>query len=453
MAVPVDQRTGPFFRQWRFESRLHGGGQGPTLVAFDETGHRALAVRSGDGPIRTRAISAWARRWTRRLPFACTARCSKSPCTGGLPYSTDSTATRRRSCLWTGALYDPGWTLAQSRSEIGVAGLMTNDFVFYQVGSVLRCADAVTGNLVWERRNVPSSYCFRETRNTWSRWPAASRTIPPAWCCARPPVTEVLSGLFGVAGPLSNEWKGRRVLMTTSGPSHLSLSLLDLVQRGKARLEPQLPDAGLATTPIDDEEFAVLDSRGVLHIHSFETGRRSSKRTIERPGSPSQVLVRRVGRRYLVISQGGAVRFPGFRDIPRGLPSGKIWAIDRDSGKTAWTASMPVPQDPRRNAGRFAGPRVPAAAGSLRIGPIQRRGSLCRSSMRGPAHCLYDTAETTPPERINVRLDRDARRVIVTTDKCVLTIAPSETFRSTSPAPPNSTVRPARASPPSGPKP
>ena len=38
MPVPVDQRNGPFFRQWRFESRLHGGGKGPTLVAFDDTG-------------------------------------------------------------------------------------------------------------------------------------------------------------------------------------------------------------------------------------------------------------------------------------------------------------------------------------------------------------------------------------------------------------------------------
>ena len=38
MAVPVDQRTGPFFRQWRFESRPRGSGRGPTLIAFDETG-------------------------------------------------------------------------------------------------------------------------------------------------------------------------------------------------------------------------------------------------------------------------------------------------------------------------------------------------------------------------------------------------------------------------------
>ena len=57
--------------------------------------------------------------------------------------------------------YNPAWNLSQSRSEIGAAGLMTDDFVFYQVGSALRCADSITGNLVWERRNVRSSYSLQ----------------------------------------------------------------------------------------------------------------------------------------------------------------------------------------------------------------------------------------------------------------------------------------------------
>ena len=38
---------------------------------------------------------------------------------------------------------------------------------------------------------------------------------------------------------------------------------------------------------------------------------------------------------------------------------------------------------------------------------------------------LYDTGETTPPDRIGVRLDRESRQVTVTTDKCVLTISPT----------------------------
>jgi hypothetical protein len=48
---------------------------------------------------------------------------------------------------------------------------------------------------------------------------------------------------------------------------------------------------------------------------------------------------------------------------------------------------------------------------------------------------LHEAAETTPPDRINVRLDRDAHQVIVTTDKCRLKIVPSD-VPLTSPPPP-----------------
>ena len=316
---------------------------------------------------------------------------------------------------------------------------MTDDSVFYQVGSVLRCADAVTGEVVWERRNVPSSYVLQGDEDYVVALARSERNDPSGLVLQTATGAEVLSGPFGVAGPLSNEWTGRRVLVTTPGPSHLSLSLLDLAQRGKPvwSRSYRMP---AWTTPIDDEEFAVLDSRG-MHIHSFESGAPIVEAAIERPGSPSQVLVRRVGRRYLVISQGGEVRFPGFRDIPRGLPSGKIWAIDRDSGKTAWSVSMPVPQvllETPADSPVLVFLRPPARFESARSNGEEvlsivdaRTGAL-----------LYDTAETTPPDRINVRLDRDARRVIVNTDKCVLTIAPTD-VPLTSPAPPASSAPPA----------
>jgi outer membrane protein assembly factor BamB len=431
MAVSVDQRTGPFFRQWRFESRLHGASRGPTLVAFDETGSQ---------------------RWQLDLDTAH----SQSGAPGvGMPMDPPvairvhgpllEVAMHRRFAvfdgfeghapprlLWTGALYDPRWSLAQNRSEIGLAGLMTDDFVFYQVGSVLRCADVVTGEVVWERRNVPPSYMLQGEEDYLVALARSERNDPSGLVLRTATGEKVLSGFFGVAGPQSTEWKGRHVLMTTTGPSHLSLSLLDLVQRGKPAWSRSYPMPAW-TTPIDDEEFAVLDSQGMLHICSFESGVPIVETTIDRPGSVSQVLVRRVGRRYIVISQGGVVRFPGFRDIPHGLPSGKIWAIDRDSGKTAWAVSMPVPQVLLETPGDspvLAFLRQPARFESARS---NGENVLSLVDARTGA-LLYDTADTTLPERINVRLDRDARRVTVTTDKCVLTIAATD-VPLTSPAP------------------
>jgi hypothetical protein len=175
--------------------------------------------------------------------------------------------------------------------------------------------------------------------------------------------------------------------------------------------------------PVDDEEFAVVDSKGMIHVHSFETGNRIVEAEIERPGSPSQVLVRRVGRHYIILSQGSQVRFPGFRDVPHAPPTGKIWAINRDTGKTDWTINMPASQilvDTPADSPVLVLLRPPMRTESARMG----EGTLSLVDIRSGA-LLYDTPESTPPDRIGVRLDRDARQVTVSTDKFVLTISPA----------------------------
>jgi outer membrane protein assembly factor BamB len=431
MAVPVDQQTGRFFRRWRFESHSHAGGGGPILVAFDETGTQRWQFNLAAAISRTGVLGVGA---TMDPPVAIRVR-------GPLL----EVAMHRRFAvldafdghgppkfLWGGALYNPNWTLAQTRSEFGLAGLITDDFVFYQVGSILRCADVVSGNVIWERRNVPTSYVLQGDEDYLVALARSEPNDPSGLVLRTATGVEVVSGSFGVARPLSNEWKGRRVLATTHGPSYLSISLLDLVQRGKPAWTRSYRWPAW-TTPVDDEEFGVLDSRGKLHIHSFDTGALVVEAAIDRLGSPSQVLVRRVGPRYLVIGQGGPLRFPGFRDIPRGLSNGKIWAIERHSGKTAWTLPMPVPQillETPADSPVFVLLRPPARFESARS-----NGEEVLSIVDGRnGTVLYDAAETTPPDRISVRLDREARRVIVTTDKCVLTIAPTD-VPLTSPAP------------------
>ena len=149
----------------------------------------------------------------------------------------------------------------------------------------------------------------------------------------------------------------------------------------------------------------------MVHVHSFETGHRIIEAEIERPGSPSQVIVRRLGRRYIILSQGSAVRFPGFRDAPHAHPNGKIWAIDRETGKADWTTSMPASQilvDTPPESPILVLLRPPTRFESARSG----EGVLSLIGVRSGG-LLYDTAETTPPDRISVRLDRDTRQVTV----------------------------------------
>lgn len=421
MTVPVDQRSGPYFRQWKFESRAHGGGHGPTLIAFDETGTErwrfeleTVHPRTGhlgvgatmDPPVAIRVHG----------PLLEVAMHRQLAVLDGF----DGHAPPK--LLWSAPLYDPSWTLAQSRSEIGIAGLMTTDFVFSQVGSVLRCADAVSGSLVWERRNVSTSFLLQGDEDYVLAISRGELNDPSGLVLRTATGAEVLSGSFNIPAPVPSEWKGRRVMMTNGGPLHLSLTLMDVVPRTRPAWSKTYAMPSW-TTPIDDEEFAVVNSKGTVRVLSFETGNRIVETEIDRGGSPSQVMVRRVGRRYLIISQGSAVRFPGFRGAPRGHSSGKIWAVDRDTGKTDWTINLPASQilvDTPADSPVLVFLRPPTRFESARSG----EGVLSLVDARNGA-LLYDTAETTPPDRISVRLDRDARQVTVSTDKCVLTIAPA----------------------------
>jgi PQQ-like domain len=421
MSVPVDQRTGSYFQQWKFESRAHGGGHGPTLIAFDETGTERWQYELENVHPHTGQLGVGA---TMDPPVAIRIHgpLIEVALHRRLAVLDGFDGHQPPKLLWSAPLYDPSWSLAQSRSEIGIAGLITNDFVFSQVGSVLRCADAVAGNLVWERRNVPTSVLLQGDEDYVLAVARGEPNDPSGLVLSTATGTEVLSGSFNIPGPLPNEWKGRRVFLASPGPVQLSLSLMDLVPRARP-VWSKTYSMPAWTTAVDDEEFAIVDSKGMVHVHSFETGNRIIEAEIERPGSPSQVTVRRLGRRYIIISQGAALRFPGFRDVPRPHPSGKIWAIDRETGKTDWTISMPAPQilvESPSDSPVLVLLRPPTRFESARSG----EGVLSLVDARTGA-LLYDMGETTPPDRIGVRLDRESRQVTVTTDKCVLTISPT----------------------------
>jgi outer membrane protein assembly factor BamB len=427
MTVGVDQRSGPYFRQWKFESRARGGGHGPTLLAFDETGTERWQfelenVHPRIGQLGVGAVMdppVWIRAHGPLLEVQMHRRFA-------ILDGFDGRSPPK--LLWTAPLYDPSWSLAQTRSEIGIGGLMTNDFVFSQVGSVLRCADAIGGNLIWERRSVATSVLLQGDEDYVVAVNRSEPNDPSGLVLRTATGSEVLSGSFNIAGATPNEWKGRRVLMTNAGqpapgPTPFSLSLMDIVPRAKPVWTKNyaLPPW---TTPIDDEEFAVLDAKGMVHVYSFETGNQIVEAEIERPGSPSQVMVRRVGRRYIILSHGSVGRFPGFRDAPHARPNGKIWAINRETGKTDWSTSMPASQvlvDTPADSPVLVFLRPPTRSESARAG----EGTLSLIDARNGA-LLYDTPESTPADRIGVQLDRDARQVTISTDRFVLTVSPTD---------------------------
>jgi outer membrane protein assembly factor BamB len=405
--ITFDQHSGSFYRHWRFESR-RGTERGFTLVAIDPAGNERwqLELNSknigagawGDGPMAVRAHGSLLEVVLRRRIVVLDA----------------FDGARPPQILWYRDLYDPLWSAAaQARSEIGLTGLMTNDCIFYQFGSALCAADLLTGRTIWERRSIPFSYSLEGDDDHVIALKRTEPNDPSGW------IVETRSGAarsFEVRGPLMGEWRGRRLLTTVFTPQELMRSLHDPVSNqvdwNHVYAMPAWPLA------IDEEEFAVLDSDRKLHVHSAVTGAQLFETQLDRGLSAPQLVVRRVGNRYVVLRQGGPYRISSsYADRLRTLESGGIWAIDRDKGKVAWSAPLPPPQmmldlpaqSPvfvlLRPVSRFESPRTSGLETMVTILDAQT------------GKVLHEGREATAPDRIHVRLDFDARAVIVTTDK------------------------------------
>ena len=416
LPLPGEQRTGSFYRQWRFEARKLTE-RGFTLVAIDPAGNERwqLELSSknlglgafGDSPIGVRVQGPLIELVLRRR----------------IVMLDGFDGARLPSVLWTRALFDPHWSASnQMRSEMGLIGLAAGDRVFYQLGSALCAADAVTGRPIWERRNIPFSYSLQGDQDHLIAVRREEPMDPYGVILKAATGAEEFQGVFGIPGPLAGDWRGGRVLTTSYSPKEqqLTCTLVDVVARKTQwSVSYSMPAWPMA---IDDDEFAVLDSDRILHVHSIGSGEQVFQYTFENGLNSPQLGIKRLGNRYIVLRQGGAFR------ISRGYQGGHadgngIWAIDRGAGKTVWSAPAPPPQmlvdlpvqSPvlvlLRPVSRFESPRSANLATFISILDAKTGKSL------------YEGRESTSADRIGVRLDSEAHKVIITTDKHRLEVA------------------------------
>jgi outer membrane protein assembly factor BamB len=418
--IPVDQLAGSFYRHWRFESR-RASDRGFTLVAIDPSGNDRWQIELGshnlglgawgDGPMVIRAQGPVLEVVLRRRIVVLDA----------------FDGTHPPPILWSRGLFDPNWSAAkQMRSESGLTGLMTGECIYYQLGAALCAADLITGDVIWERRSIPFPYFLVGDRDYVI---AIRRTEPmdPYGLVLRAasgaPVAA--AGLLGMRGPLTDRWHGRSALTTLFTPEQLTCSMTDLVSRkvewSHSYAMPSWP------FPIDDDEFAVLDSGRRLHIHSTATGAQVFETELE-PGTNSpQLSVRRQGNRYFVIRQTGAYMIsPRYRERQQTAETAGLWAIDRDTGKVAWKTAIPTPQmlvelpaqSPvlvlLRPVTRLENPRSNGLGTYVSIVDV-RTGKV-----------IHEGREVTSPDRINVRFDSEAHMITVTTDKRRLEVTPKK---------------------------
>jgi outer membrane protein assembly factor BamB len=409
--LPLEQRLGSFYRQWRFESR-RATERGFTLVAIDPAGNDRWQLELnannmgqdawGDGPLGIRVAGSLIEVAFRRHIVVLDA--------------FDGTQPPR--ILWTQKLFDPNWSGSnQLRTEMGLTGLVTSDRVYYQIGSALRAADLVTGRTIWERRSIPFPYSLEGDQDHVIAMSRNEPNDPSGLVLKSASGAEIFNDAFGVRGPLGGgDWHGCRVVSTVYTPQQLTRGMIDLVAR-KVDWSVSYP---LPATPlaIDDQEFAVLDSGRTLHFHSTATGNQLSETPLGHSLNSPQLGVRRLGNRYIVIRQTGTFRIsPGSPDRRPMAEGDGIWSIDRDTGKIAWSAPIAPPQmlvdlpaeSPvlvlLRPVSRFESPRSTSVSTFISILDAKT------------GKTIYEDSDQTSAERISVRLDWEAHAVIVTTDR------------------------------------
>jgi outer membrane protein assembly factor BamB len=430
--LPILQQGGEFFQNWQFECQ-HQRNLGFTLIATDEMGVQRWRMRFqpeslgaaavGDSPVAIRIEGTLLQLVMHRRFVVLDA----------------FNGTQPPRLLWTRELFDPKWsTAAQMRAE-GLAGLLTADCAFYQIGSTISCSDSITGRVLWERRGIPLTYTLQGDDDYVI---ALNRNEPidPSGSIFRSiSGEEVFSGAFGLPGPLSDTWKGRRVLTMTSQPGQLTISLLDPVLHRHV-WQKSYPVLSWSA-PISSDEFVVLDPERRLHFHSIETGVELASTPLDHATSPLHVRIS--ANRYFVTMFGRGARFP-VRRASAGLSwKGQVTAIERGSGKLIWSAPISVGTHPID--GPVEAPVLvyvqPQRAPMGNVTMTAESTVTVLDSRTG--RTLYAAAESVAPERVAIRSDRESHKIIITLDKCRLEITPTGVpLSEPAPVPPVEAPRP-----------
>jgi hypothetical protein len=216
-----------------------------------------------------------------------------------------------------------------------------------------------------------------------------------------------------------SHWSGRHAVTMTTQPK-LSTALFDVVKRESVWTRSYEMPA--AYVPIDDEEFGIVGSDGVLHIHSFETGEPVLEAQLEPAGRPPQILVQRAGSRYILVGRLGAPRPAGVLKAPP-QPRSQITALDRQTGRTLWSVPAPIARLPIS--------QPPASPLVILVGAAGRFDSGGGSGVQAnlaildarDGRTVYEGKELVSPDRIDVRVDPAGPKVVVSLERCRLELA------------------------------
>jgi outer membrane protein assembly factor BamB len=232
-------------------------------------------------------------------------------------------------------LYD-----ASGRVSFYVAPVLQAGFCF-QKGTLIVCAEPLTGQILWERSNAPASAeIFGDEELIFVTDPNQDEAL-------------VLSAIDGTllgkrkVDRGDRRWTtvGRNVLAWEQVGREVRLRLFDAWSQ--IELWSAAYPLGTRGTIVEGEELALLEPSGKLTVSSLQDGKTLFSSPLAPEGSLASIEVLRSQSQYLVIANQEIVNNespPGYMIRPVGVrPSGpndrihgRVYAFDRRTGKVQW---------------------------------------------------------------------------------------------------------------------
>lgn len=214
-------------------------------------------------------------------------------------------------------------------------GPLTESYLCYCLGTRLYAVDPLTGEILWERRNVPrGSDLFGDEESVVIVPPDASDAIILQAADGREAATYAL--------PKSDLWvgtQGRLVLWKQPSGGNQVLVLTDPVTGGPRWQHTFAEDAQVEL--IESDEAAVLEPNGRFTVLALDDGTVRFQSHVEPQPNLDSCIVRRSRDRYVLMTHAAeperqTVQIIGLGNEPA-LVSGSVTAFDRATGQKLWS--------------------------------------------------------------------------------------------------------------------
>ncbi len=332
-------------------------GDGWTLVL--DTARRALVLRDGRGSIKWKMQLNQPDPSYQYLPnrYAIVRGHLLTVVLGGKFYVFDLLGENELEPLWSKMLYEvpPDQPMDPRRGRwlggrgnmsslkqdpfgrpLGRIGPITDEFLCYQVGTSLFAADPLTGDVLWERRNLSrGSECFGDREYVFVVPPATRNAVVLRALDGRDIGRRLLpperSRLFSL---------GRNLLTWNSTEG--ALALIDLFS-DQVVWERDF-GAGAQATMIEDDEVAVLEPGGRLTVLMAATGTERVQAAVDAINELHHFVVLRSPSRYVLMTHGapedplgGRLTIPNFNLTE---VNGNAYGFDRETGARIWKTAI-----------------------------------------------------------------------------------------------------------------